>query len=129
MNALRLLLLTVGILIVGCRHGSDLPLNLLKVDTVDNDTNLKVTYTAYREKAGREIKHGVLVMWYESGRKYIEANYSRGELNGKFTIFTEEGKPEVEGIYRHGKPWDGEFQIGHEIFQYAAGKSMGKRVD
>lgn len=129
MNAWLWVLLPLAVALAGCEHGTPQPSNLVKVERVDNDTKLKVSYTAYKDEAGREVKQGAYVMWYENGRKYIEANYDRGELDGKCTIFTEEGKPEVEGVYRQGKPWDGEFQVGHEIRKYSAGKLVSSRTD
>ena len=129
MNASLWVLFPLAFALVGCERGTPQPPNLVKVERVDSDTKLKVTYTAYTDEAGREVKQGTYVMWYQNGRKYIEANYDRGELDGKCTIFTEEGTPEVEGVYRHGKPQDGEFQVGHEIRKYAAGKLVGSRTD
>ena len=129
MNAWLWLLLPLAVLLAGCEHGTPQPPKLVKVERVDNDTKLKVTYTAHKDDAGREVKQGAYLMWYENGRKYIEANYDQGELDGKCTIFTEEGKPEVAGVYRHGKLWDGEFQVGHEIRKYSAGKLVSSRTD
>jgi hypothetical protein len=122
-------LLALAVVLAGCEHGTPQAPNLVKLEKVDDSTKLKVTYTAYRDYAGREVKQGVYVIRYENGQEYIEANYDRGELNGKCTIFSEEGKPEVTGVYRNGKPWDGEFQIGHEIRKFAAGKAMSSRTD
>src|SRR5262249_32307079 len=102
------------------------PPDLVKVEGVDLDTELKVSYMAYQNAAGHEVKHGNYVMWYENGRKYLEATYDQGKLNGKCTIFSEAGEPEIVGMYHHGKPWNGEFQVGHEIRKYAAGKFMSR---
>ena len=122
-------------LLTGCMaqksqpHSSLSTSNVVKVQKVDTDTKLKSEYFAYTDAKGREVKHGIFIALYENGRKYIEANYDRGELDGKCTIFTEEGKSEVEGVYRRGKPWDGEFQVGHEIRRFAAGKLVTNRTD
>ena len=129
MNISFWVLLLLALALVGCEHGAPQPANLVKVERVDSHTKLKVTYTAYTDDAGREVKQGAYVMWYQNRRKYIEANYDRDELDGKCTIFTEEGKPEVKGVYRHGKPQDGEFQVGHEIRKYGAGKLVSSRTD
>lgn len=67
-------------------------------------------------------------MWWGNGMKYVEANYDRGKLHGKCVVWSEDGKEKLEGWYRHGKPWDGEFHFGHEIRKYAAGKLVNSRA-
>src|SRR6186713_2665576 len=82
-NALLLLFVMLCIWLTGCIHRTDQAVNLFKIERVDNDTNLKVTYTAYKRKSGYEMKHGAYVLWYENGQKYIKAYYDQGMLNGK----------------------------------------------
>lgn len=118
-----------ALLLSGCEYSSKSVPNVVKVQKIDADTKLKSEYFAYTDAKGREVKHGIFIAWYGNGQKYIDANYDRGELDGKCTIFTEEGKPEVEGVYRHGQPWDGEIQVGHEIRKYSAGKLLSSRTD
>ena len=102
---------------------------LIKVEKKDEETNLWVEYYAYKGPNGDEIRQGLFLIKYNSGSKYIEAHYKAGLLDGRCFIFSEEGKIEVSGLYKNGKPWDGEFQVGHEIVKYADGKLIGVRND
>jgi hypothetical protein len=50
------LILGLAVLAVGCKSGTYLRPNLVNVENVDRDTNLKESYTAFSDGAGREVK-------------------------------------------------------------------------
>ena len=117
------------LLLLGCENSARRTLNVLEVQKIDADTQLKCEYFAYTGPDGREVRHGKSVLWYQSGGKYLESNYSHGELDGRCVVFSEDGKEQIVGWYRHGKPWQGEVQFGHEIRKYSGGKLLGSRTD
>lgn len=110
-------------------HQDAIAQEIVSIRKIDSESGLPSEYFAYKDSKGREVRHGSFILRYRSGAKYLAANYVRGELDGMCTIFTEEGKVEVEGEYRRGTPWSGEFQIGHEIRNYAQGRLIGSRTD
>jgi hypothetical protein len=121
--------LVLAVASLGCAHRMPGTPALTKIERIDPDTNLRETYTAYRDDRGEEVQQGGYVMWYNNGSKYIEANYDRGELDGKCLIYSDDGKLQVEGWYRHGKPWSGTCQIGEELHRYSWGVDLGKQTD
>ena len=94
--------------------------NLTVVDKVEDGSHYH--YTAYRDFLGREKIEGKFEMWYPNGKKYIEASYSKGELNGPVIIFWKDGAGRYEGVWKDGRPWDGVVQVGHELKKFRDGK-------
>ena len=102
----------------------------LKHFSKTNDDGTYSEYTAYIGFFGREVIHGKFEMWYKkNGPKYIEAEFSKGKLNGKVIIFWKDGKGKYEGVWKDGKPWDGIVQVGHELKRYSNGKLIGTVED
>src|SRR5262245_53719828 len=49
-------------------------------------------------------RHGRYVEYFESGKKRIQANFSRGELDGEFIEFYESGEVSGKKVLAKGKP-------------------------
>lgn len=62
-----------------------------------------------------------MILFYADGSKYIEANYVEGRLHGMCVIYDRMGAVALRGEYRNGLPWNGKFQIGHELEYYSNG--------
>ena len=123
-----LFLLSIAVFI-GCSRSAPREPAVFKVEGIDPETNLQTRYFAYKDMGGREVKHGSFSLSYPSGAKYVEANFVDGLIDGKCVIYSEEGRAEVVGIYRRGEPWDGEFQVGHEIRRYSRGQFVSTGGD
>lgn len=90
-------------------------------NTVDEQSGMKATYSAYHDKNGSQVKHGRYVLWYPSGSRFVEAQYVDGKLHGVCLVFDRQGKIALKGEYKNGVPWNGQFQVGHEIQSYLNG--------
>ena len=117
-------LIVVTLLVVGC-SSSRVERRTYTVEGVDPQSNLKSTIDVYRDRAGREVCHGKYMLWYPSGSKYWEAEFKEGRPDGLCRIFDRNGNVAVQGSYRDGRPWNGTFQVGHEIQTYTNGILVG----
>ena len=68
---------------------------------------------------------GKYEVWYRNGQKYIDGEFEKGKLNGKFVIYWRGGNGKYEGYWKNGQPWDGTVQVGHELRRYNQGKFLG----
>ena len=127
----RLIILIIGtFLSTSCQSLRDGELKLVNVEEIDPTTKGKRTYTAYEAQGGHQlIKHGLYILRYPSGSKYIESNYRYGLVDGKSAIYDEEGRAVIVGWYRMGKPWEGDIQVGEFVRQYHEGKCVGTRTE
>ena len=82
-------------------------------------------YEVVVDATGKETKHGLLQIWYEGRKRYVEQNYVRGKKDGLCRVYGEDGKLYIEGVYRNDKPWSGTFQIGHRIERYRESRFLG----
>jgi antitoxin component YwqK of YwqJK toxin-antitoxin module len=114
---------------LACQGLAENPSGLKHVSKTD-EQGTYYEYTAYTGLFGREVIHGKYEAWYKkNGLKYIEAEYSKGKLNGVFILYWRDGKGKYEGVWKDGKPWDGVVQVGHELKRYSTGKFMGTVED
>lgn len=65
----------------------------------------------YTRKKTDFAKQGTYISYYESGKKFEEANYKNNVLDGQRTMFYENGKPQIIENYK-----DGEFEGLYQSF-------------
>ncbi len=126
-NGIRHLIgLAVLVLLVGCTNPDAYsPPQQVTVEHYEKQTRSKEVYSAYIDSRGRLVMHGSYINYYANGKKYIEANYEHGKLQGQFKLYSIDGASADVGTYRQGKPWDGLLQRGHSMVRYSNGVAIG----
>ncbi len=142
----RILLAILWLLLgeVGCRH-ADRSRTVVEGTTVDRgeqrppgvelymvDTTqpygARETYWVCRHPRGYEVRHGPAVSYYRDGTKQMEANFKHGLAHGRVVHFSMSGEKVIEGVFRNGKPWDGECAYMDTVWEYKKGRAI-RRVD
>ncbi len=120
----------LGILFAGCKSSTEL------VETVDEETGEKITYTRKVDNFGKQglytrlTKEGVKIeeamyendtlngfrrLYYEDGSVFIEEQYEMGAFQGAWKTFHENGQLKLEGEYIDNKmegKWKGYYDNG-----------------
>src|SRR5262245_46828715 len=102
-----------------------LPQNISEREKIDLQTQLRERYWAFYENR-TEIKHGPFTVTFGNGSNYIIGNYSLGELDGKYSVFSDKGEVVAIGWYVKGRRWVGSFLGGHQLLVYVDGKLIKK---
>ena len=120
-----------GIFLFGCKSSTEF------VETIDEETGEKVTYTRRTDNFGKQglytrftkdgakaeeamyendTLNGVRKLFYPDGTVVIEENYRMGDFEGGWKTFYENGKVKLEGQYADNKMegmWKGYYQDGN----------------
>lgn len=118
------------LLLTGCKT------KLEKVETIDEDSGEKITYTRKVDNFGKQglytrwtkegnkaeeamyendTLHGVRKLFYPDGTVFIEEYYDMGEFKGPWKTFHENGQVKLEGEYIENKMegvWKGYYDNG-----------------
>lgn len=115
-----ILMIYAILMCTGCRPGTHG--NTLTGESIDEGSGLLARYSFYIDAKGVKVRHGAMILFYNDGSKYIEAKYFEGLLHGVCHIYDRKGGLSLSGEYRNGIPWNGGFQVGHEIEYFSNGK-------
>ena len=92
-----LMLCLAGGVLAGCTHQ----------DVAYYENGRVQTKTTYYNDKFFHVLHGVHTEYFKDGGRMCEGNYKKGQQDGIWTYWFEDGRVKAVGEWRDGKPWSG----------------------
>jgi antitoxin component YwqK of YwqJK toxin-antitoxin module len=113
----KLSVFVLALLFAPWLHAAEQPRKIETSRTDYPNGKKRMVHHFYRNKAGQEVKHGLLTVWYRNGQKKMDAYFKDGEFGGgPLKRWYESGKP-LAVVEEDGNS-------GKEIHWYENGNKM-----